>query len=212
MKGAVKIPLETGFKAPTVVETNSVGAARALFQEESGIVCILDTESGSCFYDGTSITKNVRSLGYILGDEGSSVSLGKCFLADCLQNITPKEIIHLFFMKNKIEADEIINYIYASPFPNRILSTLSYFLYENIEHPYVHKLVYNNMKTFLERNIFQYDQYFNYPIRFVGPIAKMYASILREVAQSIGIYIDIIIESPMNGLVKYHTRQPREKA
>jgi N-acetylglucosamine kinase-like BadF-type ATPase len=206
MRGAIKIPLETGFKAPTVVETNSVGAARALYQREPGIVCILDTESSSCFYDGTSITKNVRSLGYILGDEGSSVSLGKCFLSDCLQDIAPKEIVSLFFMKNKIEADEIVSYIYTSTFPNRILSTLSYFLYENIEHPYVHKLVYNNMKAFLERNIFQYDQYFNYPVCFVGPIAKMYSSILREAAQSIGIYIDTIVESPMNGLVKYHTR------
>jgi hypothetical protein len=206
MKNIVKTPLETQLKAPVIVENNLEGVARSLFQNKAGIACILDTESNSCFYDGTSIVKNVRSLGYMLGDEGSGASLGKLFLSDCFQNIAPKDIIELFYKKNKAEPDEIIDYIYTTPFPNRILSVISYFLYENIEHPYVYKLVCNNIRVFLERNIFQYDDYSNYPIRFVGPIAKMYSSILRDVAQSIGIYIDLIVESPMKGLVKYHTQ------
>jgi hypothetical protein len=206
MKNIVRTPLETQLKTPAVVENNLEGVARSLFQNKAGIACILDTESNSCFYDGTSIVKNVRSLGYILGDEGSGASLGKLFLSDCFQNIAPKDIIELFYKKNKADPDEILDYIYTTPFPNRILSVISYFLYENIEHPYVYKLVCNNIRVFLERNIFQYDDYSNYPIRFVGPIAKMYASILRDVARSIGIYIDLIVESPMKGLVKYHTQ------
>jgi N-acetylglucosamine kinase-like BadF-type ATPase len=206
LKTIVKTPLETQLRGAAIVENNLEGAARALFQNDRGIACILDTESNSCFYNGTSIVKNVRSLGYILGDEGGGASLGKTFLSDCLQNIAPADLIERFYLKNKIDPDEILNYIYTNPFSNRILSTISYFLYENIDHPYVYKLVCNNLRTFLERNIFQYDNYSNYPIRFIGPIAKIYSSILREVAQSIGIYIDIIIESPMKGLVKYHTR------
>ena len=31
--------------------------------------------------------KNVRSLGYILGDEGSAAYIGKRFLSDCLKDI-----------------------------------------------------------------------------------------------------------------------------
>ncbi len=96
----------------------------------------------------------------------------------------------------------------------RLLLEFEYFtrktsdmLDENIEHPYVYKLVSDNIKVFLERNIFQYDDYFNYPIRFVGPIAKMYSSILKDVAQSIGIHIDSIVETPMKGLIKYHIKE-----
>jgi hypothetical protein len=208
MKNIVKIPLETQLKTPAIVENNLNGVARSLFQDKPGIACILDTESNSCFYDGVSIIKNVRSLGYILGDEGSGSTLGKIFLADCLQNIAPKELTSLFYEKNKIDPDEIVDYIYTTPSPGKILSVISYFLYENIGHPYVYKLVCDNIRTFLERNIFQYENYYNYPVRFVGPIAKMYASILRNVALDIGIHIDSIVESPMKGLVKYHTDFP----
>lgn len=204
MKNIVKTPLETQLRIPAIVENNLEGVARSLFQNKAGIACLLDMESNSCFYNGTSVVKNVRSLGYILGDEGSSVSLGKLFLADCLQNIAPKDVIDLFYNKSKIDPDGIIDYIYTNPFPNKILSVISYFLYENIEHPYIYKLVRDNINVFLERNIFQYDDYFNHPVRFVGPIAKMYSSILRDVAQGIGIYIDSIVESSMKGLVKYH--------
>jgi len=211
MSNLVKLPLETQFRAPVVVENNLLGTARALFQNESGIACLLDTESSSCFYDGTSIIKTVRSLGYILNDEGSGTSLGKCFLSDCLQNVAPKELIDLFYKKHNIEPEEIINYIYTSSSPNVILSVISYFLYENINHPYVYLLVYNNIKTFLERTVVQYEQYFDYPVRCTGSIAKMYSSILKEVAQSIGVYIDIIIESPMKRLAKYHLNNLKVK-
>jgi hypothetical protein len=207
MKNMIKTPLETQLKSPAIVENNLDGVARSLFQNKAGIACILDTESNSCFYDGTSIVKKVRSLGYMLGDEGSSATLGKIFLADCLQNIAPQELIDHFYIKNKIDPEKIVDYIYTTQFPNKILSVISYFLYENINHPYVYKLVSDNIRTFLERNIFQYDDYFNYPIRFVGPIAKMYSSILRDVAQSIGIYVDSVVESPMKGLIKYHIKE-----
>lgn len=207
MKNMVKTPLETQLKTPAIVENNLDGVARSLFQNKAGIACILDTESNSCFYDGTSIVKKVKSLGYMLGDEGSGATLGKLFLADCLQNIAPKELINLFYEKNKIDPDEIVDYLYTTQFPNRILSVISYFLYENISHPYIYKLVCDNMKVFLERNIFQYKDYYNYPIRFVGPIAKMYSTILRDVAQSIGIYVDSVVESPIKGLIKYHIKE-----
>lgn len=205
MKNIIKAPMETQFKTPTIIEDNMNGIVHALFQTSQGIACILDTESNSCLYDGESIVKSVNSIGYILGDEGSSVALGKTFLADCLQGIAPADITQLFYLKNKIDPNEIIDYIYTTPHPNRMLSIISYFLYENIDHPYVYTLIANNFRIFIERNILQYENYQNLPIRFVGPISKMYSPILKDVAQNMGIYIDKIVESPIKGLIKYHT-------
>lgn len=205
MKNIIKAPMETQFKTPTIIEDNMNGIVHALFQTSQGIACILDTESNSCLYDGESIVKSVNSIGYILGDEGSSVALGKTFLADCLQGIAPADITQPFYLKNKIDPNEIIDYIYTTPHPNRMLSIISYFLYENIDHPYVYTLIANNFRIFIERNILQYENYQNLPIRFVGPISKMYSPILKDVAQNMGIYIDKIVESPIKGLIKYHT-------
>jgi len=202
-KNVVKASLEAQFKTPSFIESDLLGSARSLFQDQAGIACILGTGSNSCFYDGEIIVKNVRPLGYILGDEGSGASLGKAFIADCLKGLTPEELTESFYKKYKIDPDEILDYVYAKPFPNRLLSVMSFFLYENLEHPYVSDLVRRNLRSFFERNILQYE-YSDYPIRFVGTIAKMYSFILREIAQDLGIYIDIIIENPIKGLIEYH--------
>lgn len=202
-KGVVKASLEAQFKTPSIIESDLLGSARSLFQGEAGIACILGTGSNSCFYDGEKIVKNVKSLGYILGDEGSGASLGKAFLSDCLKGLAPKDLIDPFYKKYKIDPDEIMDYIYSKPFPNKLLSVLSFFLYEYLEHPYVNNLVRRNLRSFFERNILQYE-YTEYPIRFVGSVAKMYSFILREIAQELGIYIDVIIENPIKGLIEYH--------
>ena len=47
--------------------------------------------------------------------------------------------------------------------------------------------------------------YKNYPIRFVGSLAYSYATILREVARELGIELEIIEETPMNGLIEFHS-------
>ena len=44
-----------------------------------------------------------------------------------------------------------------------------------------------------------------YPIRFVGSLANSYATILREVAGEFGIGLDVIEETPMNGLIEFHS-------
>ncbi len=93
--------------------------------------------------------------------------------------------------------------VYNRPFPNRFLSTISYFLADYTNDEYVFNLITNNIRSFFVRNVCQYD-YKNYPIRFVGSLAYSYADILREVAREVGIEVDVIEETPVNGLIEYH--------
>lgn len=207
-KDIVKASLEAQFRTPSIVESDLLGAARSLFGSEQGIACILGTGSNSCFYDGHTIAKNVRPLGYILGDEGSGASLGKAFLADCLKGLAPEELVFPFYEKYRIDTEQILDYIYTKPSPNKLLSVLSLFLYEHLEHPYVKNLVYENLKSFFVRNILQYD-YRNYPVRFVGSLANMYGKLLKEIAQELGVNIDFIRDNPINGLIAYHRSKGR---
>lgn len=202
-KSVVKSSLEAQFKTPAKIESDLLGAARSLFQNQPGIACILGTGSNSCFYDGHVIERNVKSLGYILGDEGSGASLGKAFLSDCLKGLAPDTLVAPFFEKYKINADEILDYVYTKPFPNRLLSVLSFFLVEHLEHPYVLHLVYKNLRSFFERNILQYDCS-RYPVRFVGTVAMMYADLIRQIAEELKVNIDVIIENPIKGLIEFH--------
>jgi len=202
-KNVVKASLETQFRTPAYVESDLLGTARSLFNNEPGIACILGTGSNSCFYDGNEIVKNVKSLGFILGDEGSGAALGKAFLADCLKDIAPPELTIPFYEKYRIDTDQVLDYTYSKPFPNRMLSVLSFFLAEHLDHPYVYDLVYNNFKAFFVRNIFQYE-YDKYPIRIMGSVAHRYSSLLHEVSKDLNISIDLIIENPIDGLIQFH--------
>jgi hypothetical protein len=202
-KAIVKASLESQFRTRAQIESDSYGAARALFQRSAGIACVLDTDSNSCLYDGQDIIKKVRPLGYILGDEGSSASLGKAFLADCLKKLAPEVIMKAFYARYGITADGLLDLIYTQPFPNRFLSKISFFLYDHLYHPYVHGLVYENLKSFFIRNVYQYE-YANHNVRFIGTVADTYSDLLMQIALDLGVRIDMIVKSPMKGLIQYH--------
>jgi N-acetylglucosamine kinase-like BadF-type ATPase len=202
-KGIVSASLIAQFKVPVTVESDLLAAARGLFLKEKGIACILGTGSNSCFYDGEKIVKNVRPAGYILGDEGGSALLGKMFLADVLKEIAPQRLVRDFYDKVRISPDRILESVYGGAFPNRFLATISYFLDAHLESEYVYELFMKNLRDYFTRCVCQYD-YKNYPIRFVGSFAAKHIDLIYEVAAECGIEVDLILESPISGLIEYH--------
>ena len=77
------------------------------------------------------------------------------------------------------------------------------FLNENRSHPYVNKFLRESFREFFTRNIMHYD-YKKYPVNLVGSVAFYYKDLLKEVANELGIKIDKIIQSPIDGLAEYH--------
>ena len=207
-KNILGASLVAQFKTPIQVDSDLLAAAH-LFKCEAGIACILGTGSNSCFYDGKIIVKNVKAAGYILGDEGSGAVLGKLFLADLLKGLAPKELANEFHEKFRISVNDVMESVYNLPFPNRFLGTIAYFLGDYMDNEYVYNLLTNNLRSFFNRNVCQYD-YINYPIRFVGSLAYAYPDILQEVAQEFGVEIDVIEETPMNGLIEFHSMNIEE--
>lgn len=208
-KNILGASLVAQFKTPIQVESDLLAAARGLFKCESGIACILGTGSNSCFYDGKIVVKNVKAAGYILGDEGSGAVLGKLFLADLLKGLAPKELANEFHEKFRISANDVMESVYNLPFPNRFLGTIAYFLGDYMDNEYVYNLLTNNLRSFFNRSVCQYD-YMNYPIRFVGSLAYAYSDTLRKVAREFGVEIDVIEETPMNGLIEFHSMNIEE--
>ena len=208
-KNILGASLVAQFKTPIQVESDLLAAARGLFKCEAGIACILGTGSNSCFYDGKIIVKNVKAAGYIWGEEGGGAVLGKLFLADLLKGLAPKELANEFHEKFRISVNDVMESVYNLPFPNRFLGTIAYFLGDYMDNEYVYNLLTNNLRSFFNRNVCQYD-YINYPIRFVGSLAYAYPDILQEVAQEFGVEIDVIEETPMNGLIEFHSMNIEE--
>lgn len=189
---------------PVEVASDMLCAARALCGKEPGIACILGTGSNSCFYNGSTIGKQVSPLGFILGDEGSGAHLGKTLVADLLKNQLPESLNTAFFSRFQLTPEEIIRRVYRESFPNRFLAGLSPFLKEHLSEPEVHQLVARCFTAFLRRNVAQYD-YTRYPVHFVGSVAYHYQDVLRQVCQDCGMISGNVLQRPMEGLIAYHT-------
>jgi N-acetylglucosamine kinase-like BadF-type ATPase len=184
--------------------SDMLAAARGLCGREAGITCILGTGSNSCFYDGKEIVNHISPLGFILGDEGSGAVLGKLLVGDILKNQLSPTIKEAFLKQFDLTVPEIIDRVYRQPFPNRFLASLSPFIAQHLEEPGIRQLVLGSFIAFLRRNVMQYD-YTQYPAHFIGSVAHCYKEILQEAAQETGIRIGKILQSPMEGLIQYHS-------
>ena len=192
-------------KREVEANTDMLAVAHGLCQHEAGIACIMGTGSNSCYYDGKQIVSNVSPLGFILGDEGSGAVLGKLLVGDILKNQMTPELKEKFLKQFGLTPADIIDHVYRKPFPNRFLASLSPFLAQNIDEPCIHALVLGSFKSFLKRNVMQYENFRNSKVHFIGSVAFYYKTILAEAAQEMNIQLGTIIKSPMEGLIKYHS-------
>lgn len=117
--------------------------------------------------------------------------------------MTP-ELKEKFLKQFNLEPADIIDRVYRKPFPNRFLASLSPFLAQNLDEPCVRTLVLNSFKAFLKRNVMQYDYQHN-KVHFIGSVAFHYKEVLAEAAQEMGVQIGTILQSPMEGLISYHS-------
>lgn len=186
------------------VASDMLGAARGICGHQAGIACILGTGSNSCAYDGNVITKNVSPLGFILGDEGSGAVLGRTLVGDVLKNQLPAVIVERFHARYGLTTADIIDKVYRQPFPNRFLASFVPFLEENLQEPCIYRLVKEGFRSFLVRNVKQYEGWNKLPIGFAGSVAFIYRKPLAEVLEEEGMRAGRVIQAPMQGMIDYH--------
>ena len=203
-KSMVEASLVAQFKTPSTVFSDLEGAASGLLVREPGLACIIGNGSNSCLYDGERIVKNVRPLGFILGDEGSGSALGRLFVGDCLKNIAPHEVAQAFYEEYKLTPDAIMSSIYNNPQASRNLTQYSFFLAKHLDNGYVRELVWNEFMRFFVRNVSQYP-YKDYDVSIVGSVASCYSEMLLSVARKFGVRVKKIIRDSMPGLIIYHS-------
>ncbi len=190
--------------AAITVDSDMLGAARALCGRSEGVACVLGTGSNSCLYNGKEIVDQVPSLGYILGDEGSSAAIGRRLIGDCLKRQLPEAVCNEFMERYQLTKEIIIENVYRQPLPNRFIAGFAPFVYEKRAVPEVHKLIIQCFSEFFTRNVISYHKPWM-PVHFVGSLADNFADELKETAEALGMTIGKIETSPMRGLIDYHS-------
>lgn len=204
-KPTVYKALNTLFPNSTIeIDTDLMAAAKALFFNQKGIAAILGTGSNSCLYDGQQIIETLPSLGFILGDEGGSVHMGKLLITDYLNNQIPKDLHKILSSQFSLSQEVILSRLYKEPYPNRFLSSFGGFLHQNIQSEYIQTLIKKSFSSFLEMYICKYTNFRNYPLRITGSTGFFFKDQLTQTAQTLGIYIDDIIQKPIDKLIIYY--------
>lgn len=201
----VKKALAKSFPGSEIhVNTDLMGAARALCGDEKGIACILGTGSNSCYYNGKKIAKNSPGLGYVLGDEGSGAYLGRKVLQYFLYNTFDEELRYKFDAKYATTNVEILENVYKKPLPNRYLASYTLFLAENRGHYMIENIIEDGLNDFFFNHLCKYTESWTLPIHFVGGVSFAFSDIIKDLCHSYEFEMGTILKNPMEGLIQYH--------
>ena len=200
--------LSAGFCAPEVhVETDMLGACRAVSGNRPSLVAILGTGSNACFYNGTSIECQPTSTGFILGDQGSANHVGRILLNDYLTHRMPDSVRSMFYDVYGMSDDQLIDAVYHRPTPNRFLASLAPFAVQRQETDYCRSVIeealydwrQGMLTTLQEQSGINEGQ-----LHLVGGFAKAIEPTLRNFMSSDPLAVGTILADPIDGLRQYH--------
>ena len=188
-----------------------LAAARALFGDGSGIVAIMGTGSNSCLYECGEIKKNIRPGGFILGDEGSGVWLGREFLSDFVKGLLPEDLEAAFVKEYGLDYTQIVRKVYKEQAASAFMASLAPFILSHKENEYVGELLELCMDSFLRRALSRYASYASEPVHahkvgVVGSFGCACESVLREIGERYDLEFVKFIKSPVDELVAYHMK------
>ena len=193
-------------KAETVfIAMDTLASCRALLQAEPGFAAILGTGANSCLYDGCNEGLNVDSCGFILGDEGSGGNLGKRMITDYIRRNMPQKVYKIVGEALGKNNDELLDQIYTKPFPNRYCAQYAKFIAQHLDFdPYFPNLVTDAFRQFFLLIVTHYPDYKKYTFNAVGSVAYYFKPLLQKVVEEFGMKMGVILQAPMEGLIKYH--------
>lgn len=194
------------------VEHDLMGAARATCGHEAGIVCILGTGSNSCLYDGREITDQVTNLGYMLGDEGSGIYLGRLLLSSYFYRELPTYLTETLDKWIPGGRAEVIDKVYSSEAPQAYIASFTKFLYEHQDHPHIQRILEQGLSDFVRRHIMKYDGHEQLPIHFIGSVAFYFRDVLDSILADAGMRAGHFLRHPIDHLVKFHKENEQKLA
>ena len=178
-----------------------LAAARALFGDGTGIVAIMGTGSNSCLYENGVITRNIRPGGYILGDEGSGVALGRAFLADLIKGLIPESVEDDFNRKFGLDYSQIVRKVYKEQAASAFMASLAPFILSHKEDSHIRGLIEDCLEAFIKRSLARYS---TGNAGVAGSFGCACEDMLRRIGQEHGLEFVKFIKSPIDELVTYH--------
>ncbi len=187
------------------VNTDMLGACRAVCGRDAGLVGILGTGSNACYYDGEWIALQTVSTGYILGDHGSANHVGRRLLQDYLTGFMPRNLINTFHDTYYMTNEELMDAVYHQPNANRFLASLARFAVEHINDDYCSSGILSCLYEWYHYQLSGLHHLSHCRrLNLVGGFAAHIRPLLDVVARDKGLEIIKVVDDPIDGLRQYH--------
>ena len=171
---------------------------------QKAIVSILGTGSNCSYFDGSVLHQKVQSLGYIAMDDCSGNRFGRHLLRGYYFNKMPADLAAEFETTYNVEPDPVKHNLYKEPNPNAYLATFAKFLIKHKDTDFCRQYIFEEMESFVENYIKQFDNYKEVPVHFIGSIAFYLKDELQSVLDKHGIQLGNVLRRPIDGLIEYH--------
>ena len=185
-----------------------MAACHAVLGCEKGIACILGTGSNACVYDGNGIVEKAVSLGYLVGDEGSGMHIGREVVRAYYYGFMPEELGRQFEATYQLTLGDFIQELYHGGQPSRYLASFAKFAGEHQDAPSIHDLVKESFKAFVEAFVLRFEGCKAMKVSFVGSVAYHFHGILRECLDEYGLTMGEVMQTPAEGLIRYYQNLP----
>ena len=174
------------------VESDLLGAGKALFQDNPGSFAIMGTGSVFCKYNGHKIDSHHGGLGYLIGDEGSGYYFGVLLLRALLNGELEDELSDRIY-KTIGTRNQILKKVYSKE-SKSFMSSIALSLKNLKEESKITKIHKNNFKEFVNRYIVSNNIS---SISIVGSYAYYHQDILLSVLNEYNIIVNEILHYPI---------------
>jgi len=197
-------------RASVEVRSDLLGAARSLYGGGQGLVLILGTGMNAGWFNGRELHLPMPSLGWLLGDEGGGVDLGRHLLREVLYRRWPAGLIAELFPGEATDVDQMIRLVHGSSSPAMALAAHARRLVGHMDHPEVRRLVADRFRELASLLAGFFSPEERAEARAAGSIAWAFRDPLAGCLKEQGMELTTVERDPLPGLVRYHQHDPPE--
>ena len=185
------------------VKNDLTAAARSTMRPE-GIVCIIGTGSNSCHHRDHEVVARRGGHGYLFGDEGSGMDLGRHLVMGLLQEAFPPVIQRFVESQEGLSVYELKLAILRDTQPNVRMARLAKHLGELLHHESIREMILGRFSAFLETTVCMYPGFNALHVDVMGSIGWHFQDLFREAAEERSVQVGRFLKDPINDLVTFH--------
>jgi glucosamine kinase len=177
-----KILIELFGNKPIDIFDDLTSVAHAFLGKGDGIAGILGTGSASGYFTGGYKIKQVSSLGYILGDEGSGADVGKRILKSIFRSeLSGESVTYLESKLGSLEYSKMMQQLYSAERPSYYLSSLAGKVASGDYTGEIRQIVESGFQAYIDHHLKMYEESRSKTVTLAGGMVKGYTELLSDV-------------------------------